>query len=136
MAFPWNLALYALAGFAGGLAALRTGVPAAPLAGSLLAAGLVSMSGRLEVAAWPGGTRTLLAPFRRGSATGFCTTAVVAQLARRGHVVPAHIHNGYALQLVSAVGHLRRHRLVFLSPPLRAMPTRGRSGASLQQRCS
>jgi membrane AbrB-like protein len=60
MAFPWNLALYALAGIAGGLAALRTGIPAAPLAGSLLAAGLVSMSGRLEVAAWPGGTRTLL----------------------------------------------------------------------------
>ena len=30
--------------------ALRTGIPAAPLAGALLGAGLVSMSGRLEIA--------------------------------------------------------------------------------------
>jgi len=60
MQFPWNLALYGLAGLAGGLAALRTGIPAAPLAGALLAAALLSMSGRLPVAQWPGGTRTLL----------------------------------------------------------------------------
>jgi len=56
----WQLALYALAGSGGGLLALGTGIPAAPLAGALLGAGLVSMTGRLEVAQWPLGTRTVL----------------------------------------------------------------------------
>ena len=56
----WQLALYTLAGSGGGLLALRTGIPAAPLAGALLGAGLVSMAGRLEVAQWPLGTRTVL----------------------------------------------------------------------------
>ena len=60
MTFPWNLALYALAGLAGGLVALRSGIPAAPLAGALLSAGLVSMSSRLPQAQWPVGTRTVL----------------------------------------------------------------------------
>jgi membrane AbrB-like protein len=60
MTAPWSLALYALAGSAGGLLALRTGIPAAPLAGALLGAGLLSMTGRLEVAQWPAGTRTVL----------------------------------------------------------------------------
>ena len=60
MTFPWNLALYGLAGLAGGLLALRSGIPAAPLAGALLAVGLVSMSGRLPQAQWPVGTRTAL----------------------------------------------------------------------------
>jgi membrane AbrB-like protein len=60
MVIPLNLTLYALAGLAGGMLALRTGIPAAPLAGALLAAGLLSMSGRLELAQWPVGTRTLL----------------------------------------------------------------------------
>nr|WP_083782623.1 AbrB family transcriptional regulator [Cyanobium sp. PCC 7001] len=60
MSHPWNLILYACVGMAGGLLALRTGIPAAPLAGALLAVGLVSMSGRLEPAAWPVGTRTVL----------------------------------------------------------------------------
>ena len=55
-----TLLLYALAGCGGGLLAMRTGIPAAALAGALLGAGLVSMSGRLEAAAWPTGTRTLL----------------------------------------------------------------------------
>ncbi|MBM5793656.1 MAG: hypothetical protein FJ057_06925 [Cyanobacteria bacterium K_DeepCast_0m_m1_088] len=32
----WTLLLYALAGWAGGLLALRTGIPTAPLAGALL----------------------------------------------------------------------------------------------------
>ena len=57
---PWQLLLYALAGSVGGLLALRTGIPAAPLAGALIGAALVSMSGRLEIARWPVGTRTLL----------------------------------------------------------------------------
>ena len=55
-----TLLIYALAGTAMGLLALRTGIPAAPLAGALLGAGIVSMSGKLEVAAWPSGTRTVL----------------------------------------------------------------------------
>jgi membrane AbrB-like protein len=60
MPAPLTLLLYLLAGAAGGLLALRTGIPAAPLAGSLLAAGLVSMTARLEPAQWPPGTRTML----------------------------------------------------------------------------
>jgi len=60
MAPVLNLVAYVLAGLGGGLLALRTGIPAAALAGALLGAGLVSMSGRLEPAQWPGGTRTLL----------------------------------------------------------------------------
>ncbi len=55
-----SLAIYLLAGLGGGLLALRTGIPAAPLAGALLGAGLVSMSGRWEMAIWPSGTRTVL----------------------------------------------------------------------------
>ena len=55
-----TLLIYALAGTAMGLLALRTGIPAAPLAGALLGAGIVSMSGKLEIAAWPSGTRTAL----------------------------------------------------------------------------
>jgi membrane AbrB-like protein len=60
MNHPWHLVLYAIAGLSGGLMALRTGVPAAPLAGALLGAALVGLSGRLDVAQWPLGTRTLL----------------------------------------------------------------------------
>eukprot|EP00295_Goniomonas_pacifica_P037011 CAMPEP_0175959138 /NCGR_PEP_ID=MMETSP0108-20121206/34639_1 /TAXON_ID=195067 ORGANISM="Goniomonas pacifica, Strain CCMP1869" /NCGR_SAMPLE_ID=MMETSP0108 /ASSEMBLY_ACC=CAM_ASM_000204 /LENGTH=211 /DNA_ID=CAMNT_0017286575 /DNA_START=1056 /DNA_END=1688 /DNA_ORIENTATION=+ len=43
-----------------GLLATRTGIPAAPLAGALIGAAMVSMSGRLEVAQWPTGTKTCL----------------------------------------------------------------------------
>lgn len=60
MPSPLNLLIYLLAGLGGGLLALRTGIPAAPLAGALLGAGLVSMSGQLEAAQWPLGTRTVL----------------------------------------------------------------------------
>ncbi len=55
-----TMLIYLLAGTALGLLTLRTGIPAAPLAGAILGAGLVSMSGRLEVAQWPSGTRTIL----------------------------------------------------------------------------
>ena len=55
-----TLALYLLAGTAIGLLALFSGIPAAPLAGALLGAGIVSMSGQLETATWPTGTRTVL----------------------------------------------------------------------------
>lgn len=56
----WPLLMYALAGCSAGLLALRTGIPAAPLAGALLGAGLLSMSGRIDMAQWPTGTRTVL----------------------------------------------------------------------------
>ena len=56
----WSFVLPMLAGTVGGLLALRTGIPAAPLAGALLAAGLVSLSGRFEPASWPTGPRTAL----------------------------------------------------------------------------
>ena len=55
-----TLLLYLLAGTALGLLALLSGIPAAPLAGALLGAGLVSMSGKVELAQWPIGTRTVL----------------------------------------------------------------------------
>ena len=55
-----TLVVYALAGSAVGLLALRTGLPGAPLAGALIGAAVVSMSGRMDVAEWPPGTRTAL----------------------------------------------------------------------------
>ncbi len=55
-----TLLLYVLGGTTIGLLMLLTGIPAAPLAGALLGAGLLSMSGRLEVAEWPEGTKTIL----------------------------------------------------------------------------
>ncbi len=60
MSSPLHLLAYLLAGLGGGLLALRSGIPAAPLAGALLGAGLVSLSGRLDLAQWPLGTRTAL----------------------------------------------------------------------------
>jgi len=60
MSSPLQLLAYLVAGLGGGLLALRTGIPAAPLAGALLGAGLLSLSGRLEAASWPPGTRTAL----------------------------------------------------------------------------
>ena len=55
-----NLIYYALAGSLIGLLALKTGIPAAPLAGALLGASILSISGKIEVANWPVGTRTIL----------------------------------------------------------------------------
>jgi len=74
----WSLLLYTVAGVGGGLVALRTGIPAAPLAGALLGAGLLSMTGRLEVAQWPPGTRTVL-EIAIGTVigTGLTSTALV-----------------------------------------------------------
>jgi membrane AbrB-like protein len=83
MTVPWPLLLYLLAGLAGGLLALRTGIPAAPLAGALLGAGLVSMSGRLESAQWPVGTRTLL---EIGIGTVIGTSLTAATLSELGRL--------------------------------------------------
>ena len=54
------LLLYILGGTALGSLMLLTGIPAAPLLGAMLGAGLLSISGYLEVAAWPEGTKTVL----------------------------------------------------------------------------
>ena len=55
-----TLFLYVLGGTALGALMLFTGIPAAPLLGAMLGAGLLSISGLLEVAAWPLGTKTVL----------------------------------------------------------------------------
>ena len=60
MTHPMHLLLLALAGLVGGLLALATGIPAAPLAGALVGAAVLSLSGRVDPAQWPAGTRTAL----------------------------------------------------------------------------
>ena len=55
-----NLIFYLLAGGLFGALALKTGIPAAPLAGALIGASILSISGKVGVAEWPNGTRTLL----------------------------------------------------------------------------
>ena len=55
-----TLLLYLLAGAALGSLMLLTGIPAAPLLGAILGAGLLSISGQIEVASWPLGTKTVL----------------------------------------------------------------------------
>ena len=58
--FNINLIYYLLAGTIFGLLALKTGIPAAPLAGALIGASILSISGKIDIAQWPNGTRTLL----------------------------------------------------------------------------
>ena len=55
-----TLFIYVLGGVALGSLMLLSGIPAAPLLGSILAAGLLSVSGQLEPAQWPLGTKTIL----------------------------------------------------------------------------
>ena len=55
-----TLLLYLLAGASLGGLMLLTGIPAGPLLGAILGAGLLSVSGYLDVAAWPLGTKTVL----------------------------------------------------------------------------
>ena len=55
-----NLIYYLIAGSAFGALALKTGIPAAPLAGALIGASILSISGKVETAIWPNGTRTIL----------------------------------------------------------------------------
>ena len=55
-----NLIYYLIAGAAFGALALKTGIPAAPLAGALIGASVLGISGKVEPAAWPNGTRTIL----------------------------------------------------------------------------
>ena len=55
-----NLIYYLLAGTFFGALALKTGIPAAPLAGALIGASILSISGKVDIAEWPTGTRTIL----------------------------------------------------------------------------
>ena len=55
-----TLLIYILGGTALGSLMLLSGIPAAPLLGSILAAGCLSVSGQLEPAQWPLGTKTIL----------------------------------------------------------------------------
>ena len=55
-----TLLLYIAGGAALGSLLLLTGIPAAPLLGAIFGAGLLSISGQLEIAEWPLGTKTVL----------------------------------------------------------------------------
>ena len=55
-----NLIYYLLAGGIFGALALKTGIPAAPLAGALIGASILSISGKVNIAEWPISTRTIL----------------------------------------------------------------------------
>ena len=55
-----NLIYYLIAGTVFGALALKTGIPAAPLAGALIGASILSISGKVDSAVWPNGTRTIL----------------------------------------------------------------------------
>ena len=55
-----NLIYYLIAGGIFGTLAIKTGIPAAPLAGALIGASILSISGKVTVAEWPVGTRTIL----------------------------------------------------------------------------
>ena len=55
-----NLIYYLIAGGIFGGIALKTGIPAAPLAGALIGASILSISGKIGIADWPIGTRTIL----------------------------------------------------------------------------
>ena len=57
---PITLVIYILSGAALGSLMLLSGIPAAPLLGSILASGFLSISGQIEPAQWPFGTKTLL----------------------------------------------------------------------------
>ena len=55
-----NLIFYLIAGGICGALALKTGIHAAPLAGALIGASILSISGKFYLAEWPIGTITIL----------------------------------------------------------------------------
>ena len=55
-----NLILYILAGAGIGTLMIFTKIPAASLLGAIIGAGILSVSGQIEVAEWPVGTKTAL----------------------------------------------------------------------------
>tara|TARA_Y100001968_G_scaffold105044_1_gene94967 strand:- start:1877 stop:2452 length:576 start_codon:yes stop_codon:yes gene_type:complete len=55
-----TLILYILCGAAFGSLMLLSGIPGAPLLGAILGAGVLSISGQIDIATWPLGTKTIL----------------------------------------------------------------------------
>ena len=55
-----NLILYILAGAGIGTLMIFTKIPAASLLGAIIGAGILSVSGQIEVSEWPVGTKTAL----------------------------------------------------------------------------
>ena len=55
-----NLIYYLIAGGIFEALTLKTGIPAAPLAGALIGASILSISGKVDIANWQIGTRTIL----------------------------------------------------------------------------
>ena len=56
----FTLFLYILAGAGVGTLMIFTGIPAASLLGAIIGAGILSVSGQIDVANWPVGTKTAL----------------------------------------------------------------------------
>ena len=56
----FTLFLYILAGAGVGTLMIFTGIPAASLLGAIIGAGILSVSGQIDVANWPIGTKTAL----------------------------------------------------------------------------
>ncbi len=55
-----TLLIYLLGGTVLGSLMILTGIPAAPLLGGILGAGILSISGQFDIASWPIGTKTVL----------------------------------------------------------------------------
>ena len=55
-----NLIYYLIGVFYCRVLALKTEIPAAPVAGALIDAGILSINGKVDMAEWPIGTRTIL----------------------------------------------------------------------------
>ena len=55
-----NLIYYLIAGGIFGALALKTGIPAAPLTGALIGSIIPSIIGKVDIAEWPIGSRTIL----------------------------------------------------------------------------
>tara|TARA_Y100001968_G_scaffold201234_2_gene184767 strand:- start:67 stop:588 length:522 start_codon:yes stop_codon:yes gene_type:complete len=55
-----TLLIYLLGGTLLGSLMILTGIPAAPLLGAILGSGLLSISGQIDSAVWPVGTKTIL----------------------------------------------------------------------------
>jgi len=54
-----NLIYYLIASYICGALALKTSIPGAPLAVALIGASILNLSGKVDIAEWPIGTRTI-----------------------------------------------------------------------------
>ncbi len=55
-----NLIYYSISGIIFGALALKKGIPAVPLAGALIGSSILNISGKVDIAEWPIGTKTIL----------------------------------------------------------------------------